>query len=109
MGIDEERDTLLGGSRVLDLTDEQGSYCGKLLAEYGADVIKIEPPGGDSARRIGPFYQDVTDPEKSLFWLALNTSKRGITLSLDTSEGRDLFKKLVGTPDFVTQAFAPGD
>jgi len=108
MGIDGECDTLLGGSRALDLTDEQGSYCGKLLAEYGADVIKIEPPGGDSARRIGPFYQDIPDPEKSLFWFALNTSKRGITLSLDTSEGRDLFKKLVATADFVIESFAPG-
>jgi crotonobetainyl-CoA:carnitine CoA-transferase CaiB-like acyl-CoA transferase len=108
MATGDSHDTLLGGTRVLDMTDEQGQYCGKLLAEYGADVIKIEPPGGDPSRRIGPFRGDVIDPEQSLLWLALNTSKRGVTLSLDAAEGRELFTKLVRTTDFVIESFEPG-
>jgi len=94
--------------RVLDLTDEKGLFCGKLLGDLGADVIKIEPPGGDPARTIGPFYHDETDPEKSLFWFAFNTSKRGITLNIETGEGRKIFKKLVETADFVVESFPPG-
>ena len=58
---------MLSPYRVLDLTDEKGLLCGKLLGDLGADVIKIERPGGDPARHIGPFYHDEPDPEKSLF------------------------------------------
>ena len=61
--------------RALDLTNERGFLCGKILAELGADVIKIEPPGGDPSRRHGPFYQNKPDPENSLFWWAFNTSR----------------------------------
>ncbi len=75
---------LLEGLRVLDLTDEKGLFCGKVLGDFGADVIKIEKPGGDPARNIGPFYKDIPDPEKSLFWFATNTSKRGITLNIES-------------------------
>ena len=57
--------------RILDLTDEKGLFCGQLLAQFGADVIKIEPPGGDTKSRIGPFYKDINDPEKSLYWFSL--------------------------------------
>ena len=71
---------MLNSYRVLDLTDEKGSLCGKLLGDLGADVIKIERPGGDPSRRLGPFYQDTVDPEKSLLWFAMNANKRGITL-----------------------------
>ncbi len=94
--------------RVLDLTDEKGFLCGKILGDLGADVIKIEPPGGDLSRNRGPFYKDIPHAEKSLFWLALNTSKRGITLNLDTSDGRDIFKRLVKTADFIIESFSPG-
>jgi crotonobetainyl-CoA:carnitine CoA-transferase CaiB-like acyl-CoA transferase len=59
---------MLSPYRVLDLTDEKGLLCGKLLGDLGADVIKIEKPGGDSARKISSFYHDEPDPEKSLFW-----------------------------------------
>lgn len=99
---------LLGGCRVLDLTDEKGHLCGKVLGDFGADVIKVEKPGGDSSRNIGPFYRDVADPEKSLFWFASNTSKRGITLDVELPDGRELFNRLLETADIVVESFDPG-
>jgi len=99
---------MLSPYRVLDLTGETGLLCGKILGELGADVIKIEKPGGDPARSIGPFYHDEVDPEKSLFWFALNTSKRGITLDIEKAEGQEIFKKLVKNADFVVETFPPG-
>ncbi|MDO8671623.1 MAG: CoA transferase, partial [Dehalococcoidia bacterium] len=81
---------------------------GKILAELGADVIKLEPPGGDPIRSTGPFYHNEPHPEKSLLWFALNRSKRGITLNLETTDGRDIFLRLVKSADFVIETFAPG-
>lgn len=103
-----KQDTVLGGHRVLDLTDEKGLLCGRVLGEFGADVIKIECPGGDPSRRIGPFYKSTPDPEKSLFWFAFNTNKRGITLDIEHPDGREIFKKLVKTADLVIESFDPG-
>ncbi|MDG7041734.1 MAG: CoA transferase [Nitrososphaerota archaeon] len=100
--------TMLSPFRVLDLTDEKGFYCGKVLGDLGADVIKIERPGGDPARNIGPFYKDMAHPEKSLYWWAYNTSKRGITLNIESSDGHEIFKKLVKTADIVIESFPPG-
>jgi len=100
--------SLLGGCRVLDLTDEKGPLCGKLLGDLGADVIKIEPPGGDPARNIGSFYKDVPHPEKSLLWFSTNLHKRGITLNIETPDGREIFRRLVETADFVVESFEPG-
>ena len=68
---------MLEGYRVLDLADEKGSYCGRILGDLGADVIKVERPSGDPARRIGPFYHDIPDPERSLHWLAFNCQQEG--------------------------------
>lgn len=99
---------MLSPYRVLDLTDEMGLMCGKLLGDLGADVIKIERPGGDSARNIGPFYHDEIDPEKSLYWFALNTNKRGVTLNIDSADGREVFKQLVISTDFIIESFPPG-
>ena len=99
---------LLSGYRVLDLTDEKGLLCGKILGDFGADVIKIERPGGDPARNIGPFYKDISHPEKSLYWFATNANKRGITLNIETTDGREVLKKLVKTADFVIESFEPG-
>jgi crotonobetainyl-CoA:carnitine CoA-transferase CaiB-like acyl-CoA transferase len=99
---------MLSPYRVLDLTDEKGLMCGKLMADMGADVIKIEKPGGDAARNIGPFYKNEKDPEHSLFWWALNTSKRGITLDIEKPAGRELFKKLVAKADFVIESYPVG-
>ena len=100
--------SLLSLYRALDLTDEKGALCGRILGDFGVDVIKIEPPGGDPSRRIGPFYHDIPDLEKSLYWFAYNANKRGITLNIDTSDGRELFKRLVKTADFVIESFPPG-
>ncbi len=105
---DSQGDTMLNPYRVLDLTDEKGFLCGKILAELGANVIKIEKPGGDVGRNIGPFFHDIPHPEKSLFWFAHNTDKRGITLNIETADGQEIFKKLVKTADVVVESFAPG-
>lgn len=94
--------------RGLDLTGQTGMFCGRLLADLGADIIKIERPGGDPARHMGPFYGDVPDPEKSLSWFAFNASKRSITLEIETPEGRDELKKLIATADIFIESFAPG-
>ena len=99
---------LLTGYRALDLTDEKGVICGQILAAMGVDTIKIEKPDGESARGIPPFYIDMPDPEKSLYWFAFNTNKRSITLNIETRQGQDLFRKLVETADFVLESFAPG-
>ena len=80
----------LHGLRVLELTDEKGQFCGKLMADLGADVIKIEPPGGQATRRVGPFLNDIPHPERSLAFWHYNTSKRGLTLNLEGREGREL-------------------
>lgn len=104
----DQKPYLLAGVRVLDLADEKGLMCGKLLGDFGADVIKIEQPGGDPARNIGPFYKDIPDPEKSLFWFFFNTSKRGITLDITKPDGKELFKRLVKTADVVVESFDPG-
>jgi len=100
--------TVLGPYRVLDLTDEKGLLCGKILGDLGADVIKVETPGGDAARKLGPFYHNEPHPEKSLFWFALNTSKRGITLNLETPAGQQILKRLAIKADFVLESFPSG-
>ena len=100
--------SLLGPYRILDLSDEKGVLCGKVLADLGTDVIKVEPPGGDPMRHIGPFYHDTPDPEKSLYWFTFNTSKRSITLDITKSDGQKIFKRLVKTADFVIECFPPG-
>jgi len=99
---------MLRGYRVLDLAEDGCMLCGKLLGDFGADVVKVEPPGGSPTRNTGPFYHDIPDPEKSLTWFFLGLNKRGITLNLETADGRDIFKKLVKTADFVVESFEPG-
>ncbi|MFC1918603.1 CaiB/BaiF CoA transferase family protein [Chloroflexota bacterium] len=108
MGNKNSPEGMLSPYRVLDLTGEKGLLCGKLLGDLGADVIKVERPGGDPARNRGPFYHDEIDPEKSLFWFAFNTSKRGITLDIETADGKAIFERLVKSADFVIESFPPG-
>ncbi len=98
----------LAGLRVLELADEKGQFCGKLLGDLGADVIKIEPPGGEPCRHVGPFLDDVPDPERSLSFWHYNTSKRGITLNLETADGRALLQRLAATADVILETFRPG-
>ena len=100
--------SLLESFRVLDLTDDKGFFCGKILGDLGADVIKIEKPGGDPARRIGPYYRNIPDPERNLHWFAYNLNKRGITLDIETADGKELFKRLARTSDFVIESTLPG-
>ncbi|MEE9515603.1 MAG: CoA transferase [Candidatus Adiutricales bacterium] len=107
MKLQQDNQGLLDGYRVLDLTEHGCLLGGKILGDMGADVIKIEPPGGSPTRNMGPFYKDIPHREKSLFWFALNTSKRGITLDIEQADGKALFKKLVETADIVLESFPP--
>lgn len=93
--------------RVLDCTDQRGLFCGRLLADLGADVIQVEPPQGNPARRIGPFYGDDPHPEKSLFWWAYAANKRSITLDLATADGQALFQRLLRNAHFVLESADP--
>ena len=107
-GVPDGINFLLAPYRVLDLTDERGLLAGKILADLGADVVQVEPPGGNPARNIGPFYGDDPQPEKSLFWWAYAANKRSITLGLEQKDGQALLKKMVAEADFLVESFAPG-
>ncbi|MBU2547087.1 MAG: CoA transferase [Proteobacteria bacterium] len=101
----------LEGVKVLEYCSRvSGPYCTKIMADFGAEVIKIEPPGvGDAARTFGPFAGDEPDPEKSGFFLYLNTNKRGLTLDPSRPEGRDIFLKLVREADVLIEDRPPGE
>ena len=98
----------LTGYRVLDLSGPMGVYCGKLMADMGADVIKVEPPGGDPMRLIGPFLDQQGYPERSLHWLHFNTNKRSITLDIGTADGASLLHSLSLGSDVLLETFPPG-
>ncbi len=99
----------LTGLRVIELADEQAEYCGLVLAGLGAEVIKVEPPGGSPTRRIGPFYEDREDPERSLFFWQYNRGKRSIMLDLRQGEDRDQFRSLVATADILLESTPKGE
>jgi crotonobetainyl-CoA:carnitine CoA-transferase CaiB-like acyl-CoA transferase len=94
--------------RVLDLTTERGLLCGQMLADMGADVVKVEPPGGSAARGIGPFYKDAPHPDRSRYWWAYNRNKRAITLDVERDGGRDLLRRLIARADFLIESHNPG-
>jgi crotonobetainyl-CoA:carnitine CoA-transferase CaiB-like acyl-CoA transferase len=98
----------LAGLRVLELADEKGQFCGKLLADLGADVIKIEPPGGQHTRLVGPFLDDIPHRERSLSFWHYNTSKRGITLHLESADGQELLRRLIPSADILLETYSPG-
>ena len=98
----------LSDYRVLDLAGPLGLHCTKLLADMGADVIKIERPSGDESRRIPPFKDDTPHAEKSLYFLHFNTNKRGITLDIEKPDGRALFLELARKADVVIETARPG-
>ena len=100
----------LAGLKVLDFTHYvAGPYCTKLLADYGADVIKVErPPNGDGSRRMGPYPGDEPHPEKSAQFLHLNTNKRGIVVDLKVDASSIIIERLAGWADVVVESFRPG-
>jgi crotonobetainyl-CoA:carnitine CoA-transferase CaiB-like acyl-CoA transferase len=100
-------DPFLKPYRILDLTEDGCMIGGRILGDLGADVIKIEPPGG-SPSRIAPYYKNLPDPEKSLYWFAYNMNKRGVTLDINKAEGQKVFKRLVKTADVVIESFDVG-
>ena len=101
-------DGALKGRRVLEIADGSGAYCGKLLADMGADVVKLEPPGGDASRDIPPFLHDAPGANRSLFFLYMNTSKRGVTLDWTLPAGRALLRRLALGADIVIETLTPG-
>jgi len=94
------KDSLLTQIRILDLTEGGCMLGGRLLGDAGADVIKIERPGGSDPciSRIWPYYQDSGDPQKSLFWFTYNANKRGITLNLEKPEGGSFSRNSLKKP-----------
>lgn len=103
-GPDTPRPPVLQGLRVLDLTDERGAFCGRMFAELGADVIKVEPIGGCQSRRIDPFVEGVPGPDRSTYFIAYQAGKRSITLNLDRADGCRVFADLVATSNFVVES-----
>ncbi len=83
-------------------------YCGRVLADMGADVVKVEPPGGDPDRRIGPWLAETPDHERGAWWLACNAGKRSVTLDLESGAGRALFRRLAAGADILVESFPPG-
>jgi crotonobetainyl-CoA:carnitine CoA-transferase CaiB-like acyl-CoA transferase len=94
--------------RVLDLTDTAGAYCGKLLADLGADVVKVEPPSGAAMRRIGPFHTGIDHTDRSLFFWHYNTSKRSVVLDLHAAHGRECLARLAEQADLILETGPPG-
>ena len=100
---------LLPGVKVLELGEGVSApYCGKILAGLGAEVVKVEPPRGDIARKMGPFPKDEPHPEKSGVFLALNANKYGITLDIDSTGGAETFRRLVSTADILIESMPTG-
>jgi crotonobetainyl-CoA:carnitine CoA-transferase CaiB-like acyl-CoA transferase len=95
--------------KVLDISQGiAGPLCARLLGDFGADVVKVEPPGGEAGRRMPPFFEDDPDPEKSLFVLLCNLNKRGVVLDLEEPEGAALFRALARSADVIVESFQPG-
>ena len=99
---------MLDPYRVLDLTDGRGALCGRVLGDLGADVLKVEPPWGDDARRIGPFYRDDPDPENSLFWAFNAANKRSVTLDIEAEASQRILSKLIKSSHFLIESSSPG-
>ncbi len=94
---------------ALDLTEGGFNWCGKLLADLGADVIKVEPPGGSPTRSISPFVDDAPEgADRSLFWAAYCANKRGATLDLESDDGAARLRRLAARADFLIESFEPG-
>ena len=101
---------ILSDIKVLELAHSlSGAFCAKLLADQGANTVKVEPPGwGDPARREPPFINGIPDPDSSTVFLAFNTNKRGITLDIEQPQGRELLLRLVADSDVLIESYPPG-
>ena len=101
---------ILSELRVLELTNRpSGAYCAKLLADQGADTVKVEPPGwGDQSRHEPPFIGDEPHPDRSSAFMAFNTNKRGITLDVEQAAGSELFLRLSQSADIIIESYPPG-
>ena len=99
----------LEGLRVLELTGPLGQLAGKLLADMGADVVKVEPPDGSEARAVGPFVDDVQGPNRSLNFWYHNTNKRSVVLDFATDQGAARWRELAAKADIVIEDCAPGE
>jgi benzylsuccinate CoA-transferase BbsE subunit len=99
---------LLKGFRLLDLTDEKGALCGKMFADLGAEVIKVEPPGGCSTRRIPPYLEDKADAEHCLYSIAYHAGKKSVTANLASVDGRRLVADLAAQSDFLVESYPLG-
>ena len=98
----------LEGVRVLELGNMvSAAYAAKLMADLGADVVKVEEPQGDHARRRGPFPGATSHPEKSGLYLALNTNKRGVTLDLRQPGGKNHLRRLLTQTDILIHNYPP--
>jgi len=106
-GKNEQRHPLTG-IEVLDLADEKASFCSRLLADWGARVVKVERPGGDPSRNVGPFWGNSPDTERSLSFYYNNANKLGITLNLEHGDGRRIFTELVQGHDVLVESFPAG-
>ncbi len=100
--------SLLTSYRVLDLTGPLGFLTGKIFGDLGADVIKVEAPSGDAARQLPPLLSSGNGESQSLYWLACNANKRGITLDLKQRKGREFLQRLACQADFIVESFPPG-
>ena len=99
----------LSGLKVVEIASENAAYAGKLLADMGASVTLVEPPGGHATRGYGPFAGDVPDPESSLWWWFYNTSKRSVTADLASEQGRRDLARLIDDADVVLEAEPVGE
>src|SRR6266542_2119807 len=93
--------TFLDGTHVLEIADERGEYAGRVLAGLGADVVKVEPPGGSATRQYGPFLGDEPGPDRSLYFWHYNVGKRSVVLDLETEEGRQALRRLCDDVEVV--------
>ncbi len=103
---DAGQETLLAGVRVLDLATPRAEMAGRVLADMGAEVIKVEPPTGVESRCLPPFND--ADPQRSLYWAAVGLGKRSVVVDLESEAGRSDFRALLATADVLIESFDPG-
>ncbi len=101
-------DDCLKGLRVLELADETGQLAGRILADLGADVVKVESAEGDRLRGVGPFFGGEAHPDRGAFWIARNSGKRGATLDLNDAAGAARFRELAAAADVLIETLPPG-